>query len=374
MILILTAGYGEGHNAAARGLHAAFSQLGIASEIGDPFTAGGASYERSRRAYLGLINRAPHVWAAVFWLIDKLPIVPLTLPFLGKVQRALAILLAEKKPAAVISVYPAYGYFLARLFGEKLPFALHTVVTDSITINRVWHRCPSDTFIVANEDTSRVMALAGVSEKKLRVLGFPVPPMFAKDRPARPAPGTGTPARVLFMINAGKAEAPAIVSRILEIPNVQLTVTVGRDEALRARVEQAAKGRPIEIHGWTDRMPELLMTHHLLIGKAGGAAVQETIAAGTPMLMTHVIPGQEEGNARLLVNNHCGAVCATPAVLAQAVEKLFANDAREWREWEQNIARLSRPGAALEIAKFVDEEVKNREAHGSPLPVFTFPK
>ncbi len=150
MILILTAGYGEGHNAAARGLLAACTELGLPAEIGDPFAlAGGSSYDRSRRVYISLINHAPHLWAAAFWLIDKLPIVPLTLPFLGKVQRALASVLAEKKPTAVISVYPAYGYFLERIFrGKKPPFAVHTMVTDSITINTVWHRCPSDTFLV----------------------------------------------------------------------------------------------------------------------------------------------------------------------------------------------------------------------------------
>ncbi len=355
MILILTAGYGEGHNAAARGLHAAFTLLGVESEICDAFAlVGDASYDRSRRAYIGLINRAPHVWAAAFWLIDKLPIVPLTLPFLGKVQRALAAALAAKKPSAVISVYPAYGYFIERIFsGKNPPFAVHTVVTDSITINRVWHRCASDTFIVANADTSRVMARAGVPEEKLRVLGFPVPPKFANDRPARPSPSAETPPRVLFMINAGKAAAPGIVARLLEIPRIHLTVTVGKDEALRARIESAANGRPIEIHGWTDRMPELLMTHHLLIGKAGGAAVQETIAACTPMLMTQVIPGQEEGNARLLIENRCGELCPTTARLAETTSRLFADDAREWREWEKNITQLSRPDAALKIAAFV---------------------
>jgi len=29
-------------------------------------------------------------------------------------------------------------------------------------------------------------------------------------------------------------------------------------------------------------MPQLLMSHHLVIGKAGGAMVQEAIAAGCP--------------------------------------------------------------------------------------------
>jgi processive 1,2-diacylglycerol beta-glucosyltransferase len=356
MVLILTAGYGEGHNAAARGLHKACEQLGVASEVVDVFDlVGGDFYQWSRRAYIELINRAPLLWAGVFKLIDRLPVVPLTMPFMGKMQQALGRLLVEKKPAAVITVYPAYGYFLDRLYPDirQRPFAFHTIVTDSITVNSVWYRCGSDTFIVPNPDTARVMREAGVVAEKVRVIGFPVAPRFAEHRVERLPPEEGRPMKVLFMVNAGKAVAPAIVSRLLEVEGVQLTVTVGKDSELQERIEGVAAGRPIEIHGWTDKMPELLMTHHLLIGKAGGAAVQETIAAGTPMLITHVVPGQEEGNARLLVENHCGAVCPTPERIGCTVERLAAEDGRLWKQWRENVARLSRPGAALEIARFI---------------------
>ena len=352
-VLLLTAGYGEGHNAAARGLHAALTERGADAEIIDLFSlTGGAFYERSRRDYLALINRAPRVWAAIFALIDLLPIVPLTLPFLGKMRRALATILAEKRPVAVVSVYPLYAYLIRQLYpgGAARPFAFHTVVTDSITINSVWHRAPSDTYLVPNDASARVMASAGVPPEKLRVFGFPVPPRFARDRPERPAP---PPPRVLYMINAGSDRAPGIVSRLLQIPGLHLTVAYGRDEALRQRLEATAAGRPLELHGWTPRMPELLMTHHLLIGKAGGATVQESIAACTPMLITQIVPGQEEGNARLLFENECGALCPTADALAAKIEALFAGDAAAWRQWEQNIARLAKPDAALQIADFV---------------------
>jgi len=242
------------------------------------------------------------------------------------------------------------------------PFALHTVVTDSITINRVWHRAPSDTFIVPNAASAAVMRTHGVASEKVHDLGFPVPPRFARDRPARRDPGAGEKGRVLFMINAGKALAPAMVARLLDVPDMHLTVTVGRDQTLRARVLEAAAGRELEVHGWTNGMPELLMSHHLLIGKAGGATVQETIAAETPMLITQVVPGQEEGNARLLFEHACGALCPTPDALAQKVERLFANDAAEWRAWRANIARLSRPDAALRIARFVTPKEAARVA------------
>jgi len=363
-VLLLTAGYGEGHNAAARGLQAAFTELGAESEILDLFAmTGGALYERSRRDYIGLINHAPRLWAAVYRLIDALPVVSWMLPLFGKMQSALARILEEKKPDAVLSVYPAYGYLIERIYARRSrrPFSFHTVVTDSITINSVWHRCASDSFFVANEHSAGVMMHAGVPEGRLRVLGFPVPPRFARDRPARPAPGPEQPPRVLYMINAGKEQAPRVVSRLLKIGRLELTVTVGRDEKLRARIEAAAKaaGRSVEIHGWTPQMPELLMTHHLLIGKAGGAAVQEAIAARTPMLITHVVPGQEEGNAQLLFENGCGALCETPDALATTIERLFAGDAAEWREWERAIGALSKPDAALQIAGAILKEIES---------------
>ena len=100
-------------------------------------------------------------------------------------------------------------------------------------------------------------------------------------------------------------------------------------------------------------MPHILMSNHVLVGKAGGAAVQETIAARTPMLITKVVPGQEEGNAQLLVQNDCGAVCDTTESLVAALRDLGADGAAKWREWEANITRLSRPDAALRMAEWV---------------------
>jgi processive 1,2-diacylglycerol beta-glucosyltransferase len=352
-VLLLTAAYGEGHNAAARGLQEAFTELGADAEIVDLFAlTGGAFYERSRRGYIDLINTAPKVWAVIYRLLDLVPIVSFTLPFMGAMFRLLRCMLEEKQPLAVVSVYPVYGYVLEHLYPQRRPFASHTVITDSITINSVWYRCASDTFILPNDDSAQVMLDAGVPEKKLHTLGFPVATRYARERPVRPAPN---PPRVLYMINAGRDRAPGIVRRLLAIEPLHLTVTVGRDEALRVELEKIAAelGKPLEIHGWTPHMPELLMTHHLLIGKAGGATVQETIAARTPMLLTQIVPGQEEGNAKLLLQNRCGALCETADTLAAMVERVFLNGGARWREWEQNITRLSRPDAARQIARFV---------------------
>jgi processive 1,2-diacylglycerol beta-glucosyltransferase len=360
-ILLLTAGYGEGHNAAARGLQAAFQHLApdaVEAQFHDLFaTACGAAHEQARRNYVMLINRAPRVWAAIYTLLDRTPLLALTLPFLGALRRALAELIAREQPAAIISVYPVYAHLLARLYpaGKPRPFSLHTVITDSITVNRVWLSEASDSFLVPNEDTSRALARLGVPAVKVHTLGFPVQPRFALEKIERPDPGSGLPPRVLYMVNARPDLAPAVVRSLLRIEPLHLTVTAGRDPALAEKLAIVARdmGRELELHGWTDQMPTLLRTHHLLIGKAGGATVQETIAARTPMLLTGVVPGQEEGNARLLFANDCGRLAETPDALAAAVEAAFADDAAQWRRWVANITRLSRPDAALRIAEFV---------------------
>jgi processive 1,2-diacylglycerol beta-glucosyltransferase len=69
--LILTAGFGEGHNAAARSLKAAFDKLGGtgSSEIADLFAECSPRLNQiSRKAYLGMINRTPRLWSAVYAL------------------------------------------------------------------------------------------------------------------------------------------------------------------------------------------------------------------------------------------------------------------------------------------------------------------
>jgi processive 1,2-diacylglycerol beta-glucosyltransferase len=91
----------------------------------------------------------------------------------------------------------------------------------------------------------------------------------------------------------------------------------------------------------------------LLIGKAGGATVQESIAASCPMIINHIVSGQEEGNAQLIVETNSGAIAQSPTEVIAQVERAFSDDARQWREWAANIAKLSRPRASLDIAEFL---------------------
>jgi processive 1,2-diacylglycerol beta-glucosyltransferase len=226
------------------------------------------------------------------------------------------------------------------------------IVTDSITINASWYRSPADYFLVANEQSASVLRSGGVAREKIRIFGFPVSPKFADLTADRPLPSTNSSRRVLYVIHAAKRGAAELV-RLLAKLDLDLTVTIGRADELRPDIDAAADGHPIKIIGWTNELPRMMQENHLLIGKAGGATVQETIAAKCPMIINHVVAGQEEGNARLIVETNSGVIARSPGEVVAQVRRAFDDGAKQWREWNGNISKLSRPRAALDIAEFL---------------------
>ena len=360
--LILTAGFGEGHNSAARALKSAFDeQPGVEAELVDIFALRAPRLNNlSRRGYLKLINAAPKVWSKFYQWLDRSPRAPALLRTLASHRRLLGRLIVEKQPDAIVSTYPVYAWLLNSLRSQGQVFCPHfTVITDALTINSLWYRSPSESWFVTDHDSATFLRVRGVAPARIQVSGFPVNLAFA-DRPADwqpPAISAHSPRRILFMINSGRGPALRIARELLQHRNWRITFTAGRDAKLRRELEILAANAPAqsEILGWTDRIPELLMTHHVAISKAGGATTQESINALCPLIVSQIIPGQEEGNYELLHRNNAGALAETPAEIVATLQQAFASDAALWRLWRKNLQTLAHPAAAREIARHVLE-------------------
>jgi len=361
-ILILTAGFGEGHNSAARGIRDGLAQIapGRAEvELHDLFAdTYGIANDWARVAYLGLIDRAPKAWGVVYRWLDQQTAFAGNFKVFFTLKNHLSRLLARFRPDVIVSVYPAYPHMLDEMLGPTgtADYKRVVMITDSLSVNAIWFRCSADYFLVPNEPSAAVLARSGIAREKIKPLGFPVSPKFAAAAEVpRPSPSEGTGRRVLYIINAAKPGAPQLVQRLAQLDEIQLTVTVGRDTRLFNSLKQLRDNsqRTFEIVHWSDDLPRLLHSNHLLISKAGGATVQEALAAGCPMIVNHVIPGQEEGNARYISEAGCGTIATSHDSVIAAVRNAFADDAAQWREWSANVERVSRPAAALEIARFL---------------------
>ena len=362
-ILILTAGFGEGHNAAARGIRdglavvAAERAAASVVELHDIFAETfGLANDLVRRGYLALINRLPDAWSKIYDWVDRDQAGDEWIRVFFLARQRLRALLESFRPDVVVSVFPAYTHLFDQIYGDQpAPFQRVVCITDSISVNAIWTRGTCDCFLVPNDETAAVLAATGIESERVRVTGFPVTPKFAELGILREPPSDSYGRRILYMINAGRLLAPEIIRGLAGIAGTRLTVTIGRNKNLRRAAEaaRAEAGRKFEIVGWTDQLPRLMLESHLLISKAGGATVQETIAAGCPMIINQIVPGQEAGNARLIQGTHSGVIATTPETIVGAVREAFADNGRVWNEWSENIRRLSRPRASLEIAEFL---------------------
>ncbi len=379
-ILILTASFGDGHNAAARNLRDAIELIDddVKVEVLDLFESTyGTLNLLMKQAYQGLVRYAPTVWSGVFSLLDSPMLFRRQMDTMGKLRNSLAAVLNDTEPEVVVSTYPVYGHLIQDIYRDhaERPFRFVTVVTDSISVCSAWYRTASDLFVVSNEPTAKVLADNGVPRHRIKTLGFPVSLVFAKERPVPlVAPRVGDRRKVLYVINTGKAKAGKSIERLLKIDNLDLTITVGRDASLKSKLTERLReyGKRVQVYGWTNQMPRLLMSHHLVVAKAGGAMVQEAIAARCPMIVNQVIPGQEEGNALLIETLGVGSVALKSREMRDLVEDAFALNGRVWQTWRRKLDEVSRPDASIRIAELVVELAGN--VNGVARPVTLFPR
>ncbi len=360
-ILLLTAGFGEGHNTAARCIAEALGEHpGVETSVVDVYLETVPRFTKVLQSgYCLAINKLPFIWSAIFSVLDKPGALEKSLPFAGNLRNALKRVLEEYKPDVIVSTYPLYAYLLRQLRQQghtASTVPLFTMVTDSTAINSSWYRAGSEAFLLADEETAEVLRKGGADPCTLRVLGFPVAHRLAA---LEPCPGGDGPRKVLYLPSSRATHTLAVIRELQKLPNIEITIVTGRLQRLHQVIEASGVIDGVKTHlvGWTDKIPELLCRHHLYVGKAGGAIVHEAMAARCPILVSHVVPGQEEGNIELIERHDIGRLAAHyPETLAASVAEVFANHDATWNRWKKNLQTISRPAASCDIASFILKE------------------
>ena len=354
---------GEGHNTAARNISDAIladCQESAEVLVADPYTRTNPIVNRLvQSGYTMAINRYPRAWKVVFELLSRRGVVEGMGPMLNELTAAVRSLVEEFQPDVIASTYPVFSFLNAKLRKRnpsmKIPF--FTVITDSTQINSAWYRCPCDGSIVADEHTADVLRADGVPENKIHVLGFPVGLKFEDLKPTHAT----HPWKVLFFPGGTSVRAVATLHLLSALDNITVNVVTGRHKAINSAIAAANLPKHGTLTGWTDQMPELMSSHHLFIGKAGGATVQEAIAAQIPFLVSHIVPGQEEGNIAFIEQMGIGALAAgSPEYILRRVQGAFANEGNVWHAWRKNLAAMQKPSASRAIARFLLDHALNR--------------
>ncbi len=262
-ILILTAGFGEGEDVAAGNVREAIEHLApkdVRLEVLDLLdSCYGRFHDLLRHTFQAAVKNAPKLWHGFYHLLGNSQFVEGQIDGLTRLRHSLRDLLRQMGPDVVVSTCPIYGLLIEEIYrdGRTRDFTLISLVTDAVVQDSPWPRASSDFFAVTNEAAGRVLAAAGVPEAKIEVFGFPVQFRAKGRRIAPPDLAAKGGPRILYVINSARKKAPKLLDRLLEHPDWDVTVCVGRDTALdeMARAKAATAPERMEVIGHTRRMP-----------------------------------------------------------------------------------------------------------------------
>jgi len=378
-VVILTARFGHGHLSAAQNIREALTEEdpALSVEILDPFQlTNPRAYRFARRLYRLGTDHFPRLYHWVYLWLDRTEGIDRYLRHNRAMSRFFKGLYETYRPRVVVSTYPANSALVEHHYGPAAgrPFRFFTVITDSVTINQAWVRGESDGYFVADPLTEKAMQKLGVPAARIMVTGFPTPPFFVHHpRPPRPETPAGQPPAlsILYLPNQGVRALFNILRVLCSSAVEKIIMPLGHRGRLIRRTRRFGERLQcrMEVTGWVPGIHRRMLETDLVITKAGGATVHEALAAGCPVIISRVTPGQEEGNARLIESLGLGLVVRDDQSLLQLVKFLRQVDFLVLDNMRRNVADFCRPDAPFRIARHVRTALAEAEpASDGPPP------
>jgi len=362
-ILILTADAGFGHRSAASAIAIALKELApdarvdIVNPIEHPRAA--KLLRDSQTDYDRIVKESPQLYQLSYAATDQtLTNAVMETATTLMLYEALRDTLNDYDPDTIVSTYPLYGAPLNALFhlnGRRA--ALITVVTDLISVHRVWFNNASDRLVVPTEAVLNLALGSGVRADKIRLIGIPVNPALARDEGPKSDLRTrlGWRPDLTTVLAVGSKRVTGLVEMLRGLNHsalpLQIIASAGNDHHLYDRLSHIDWHVPATVYRYIDAMPTFMHASDLLVCKAGGLITTEALACGLPMMLMDVIPGQEEGNAQFVVEGGAGVVADDPLELLEYSFHWLQNDTATLKQTADRARQLGRPNAAYDVAE-----------------------
>jgi processive 1,2-diacylglycerol beta-glucosyltransferase len=365
-ILVLSASVGAGHLRAAQAVELALRQTLPRAHVKnvDVLELTNAAFRRLYgKAYLDLVNRAPHVLGYFYDLLDKprssrrrtdrLRLV------VEKLNLRAFIRFLEAEPSdLVINTHFLPAEIIAFLRTKKRLRIPQVTATTDFETHRLWVNEPCEHYFTATEEGAEYLHSWGVPRGQATATGIPIHPVFSapKDRCECLAKhGLRGDRPIVLQLAGGFGVGPIekLYRSLLEVEiPLEVVVIAGRNEKARAQLD--AVDPPHRHHtkvlGFTNDIDELMAVTDLVVSKPGGLTTSETLARGAAMVIVNPIPGQESRNSDYLLENGAAIKVNNLATLAYKVTALLREPER-LANLKENARRLGRPRAAFKVVE-----------------------
>jgi len=383
-ILVLSASVGAGHLRAAEAVESALRQVVPEATVKnlDVLTLTNAAFRRVYgKAYLDLVNKAPHVLGYFYDLLDqpsrsgrnrsdrlRLAVERLNL-------KSFIRLLEEERWDLIINTHFLPAEIIASLRKQERLSLPHVTVTTDFETHRLWINQPCEHYFTATEEGALYLHSWGVPREDISVTGIPVHPVFSrpKERAACLArQGLSGNRPVILQLSGGFGVGPVekLYRELLAVEEpLELMVVTGRNEAVKAQLEavEVPARHQTKLFGFTDQIDELMAAADLVVSKPGGLTTSETLARGAAMVIVNPIPGQESRNSDYLLENGAAIKVNNLTTLSHKITALVRNPER-LAQLKANARQLGRPRAAFDVVERSLELLKMPGARGGSAP------
>ncbi len=363
-VLILTADAGFGHRSAANAVAEAL-QLRYGSDV-DVVIANPLDHKStpaflrdSQADYDRWVKEVPELYQLGYLASDSA--IPTHI-----LERTLGLLLLESmretiashQPDVILCTYPMYQSAVITNFNlHTIPrVPLYTVITDLYSIHRLWFHRKIDGCLVPNQHVAELAANAGISPRRTIITGIPVHPNISLEKrsPGEIRAELGWQPEIPTILAVGSSRVEHMMDK-LEVINhfgfpLQLVVVAGRNEPFYQHLQEVEWHVPVHLYDFVENMPSLQRSSDLIVCKAGGLIVTESLACGLPMILVEVIPGQESGNAEYVVSSGAGDLVETPLQMLETLHHLMSDGGKLLRERARRAHMLGQPEAACKVA------------------------
>lgn len=365
-ILILTADAGFGHRSAAIAIQEALNicypdQLEV--EIVNPLDDKRAPVllRDSQSDYDKWVRKAPELYKLGYEVSDQvLPSAILESGLAVILFELMRDILRKTRPDVVVCTYPMYQHALVGVttaFKANIPII--TVVTDLATVHRLWFNDRVTSLLVPTQIVYDLAVESGVAPEKLHITGIPVHPGVIKaegsKKEIRERLGWDPDLFTILAVGSKRVEGlPEALNVINHFGHpLQLAVVAGKDEEMVTELKGVEWHIPAFVYEFVTNMPELMHAADLIVCKAGGLIVTESLACGLPMMLINVIPGQETGNMEYVVRNGAGILANDPMSVLESLAHFTSIGMKSLEEAAAAAKKLGCPQAAYEAADII---------------------
>jgi processive 1,2-diacylglycerol beta-glucosyltransferase len=253
---------------------------------------------------------------------------------------------------------------------QKAQYSL--VGMGTFVFEKPWVQPEVDLFLSFPGEVSAQLRRLGVPPEKIVECGVPVDPAFGSspDRPsvrARLGLDRDLPVLLVNFGGSGKAKPREVVSALYKIRQpFQAVFIARRDEKLREDLLRLSAGMPhARVLAWVDNMHEWMAAADLLLSRAGGGIVAESMNCGLPILVFDAPPGNERRICELIEKSwQTGYWLENPRDIAERIDYLLTEKEELGRlranAWQRSHPNASRDGA-LAILQRLDQRNGDRD-------------